>query len=213
MIRLRPQDRSFAAALAAVAGYVDTIGFLKAGGFFVSFMSGNSTRLAVGLVRGSPSAPTAAGLIGAFVLGVMVGTAVNGEGRRCTRWVLLIVASLLAMAALMDETGFGALSIFVAAAAMGAENATFAHEGEGPIGLTYMTGTLVKVGQRLVQVLQGKTGTGWFWFLLLWAALVSGGVLGALAYGAAGFRGLWPAVFALVALSFYLPGTRPKNAV
>jgi uncharacterized membrane protein YoaK (UPF0700 family) len=117
------------------------------------------------------------------------------------------------MAALMDETGFGALSIFVAAAAMGAENATFAHEGEGPIGLTYMTGTLVKVGQRLVQVLQGKTGTGWFWFLLLWAALVSGGVLGALAYGAAGFRGLWPAVFALVALSFYLPGTRPKNAV
>jgi len=158
-------------------------------------MSGNSTRLAVGLVRGSPSALTAAGLIGAFVLGVMVGTAVNAEGRRCTRWVLLIVASLLAMAALMDETGFGALSIFVAAAAMGAENATFAHEGERQIGL------------------QGKTGTGWFWFLLLWAALVSGGVLGALAYGAAGFRGLWPAVFALVALSFYLPGTRPKNAV
>ena len=40
-----------AACLAALAGYVDAIGFLKLGGLFVSFMSGNSTRLAVGLAE------------------------------------------------------------------------------------------------------------------------------------------------------------------
>lgn len=31
-------------------GYVDAVGFMMTGGFFVSFMSGNSTRLAVGLI-------------------------------------------------------------------------------------------------------------------------------------------------------------------
>ena len=41
----RRRDIALAAGLSGVAGYVDAIGFLKLGGFFVSFMSGNSTRL------------------------------------------------------------------------------------------------------------------------------------------------------------------------
>jgi uncharacterized membrane protein YoaK (UPF0700 family) len=45
--------RTLAAGLSALAGYVDAIGFIKLGGFFVSFMSGNSTRLGVGLAHGS----------------------------------------------------------------------------------------------------------------------------------------------------------------
>lgn len=45
-----------AIALAALAGYVDAIGFLRLGGFFVSFMSGNSTRLAVGIASRSADA-------------------------------------------------------------------------------------------------------------------------------------------------------------
>ena len=35
-----------ACALSALAGYVDSIGYLHLGGLFVSFMSGNSTRWA-----------------------------------------------------------------------------------------------------------------------------------------------------------------------
>ena len=49
MIRYRPSIRLFAALLSGLAGFVDAIGFIKLGGFFVSFMSGNSTRLAVAL--------------------------------------------------------------------------------------------------------------------------------------------------------------------
>nr|WP_295670961.1 DUF1275 family protein [Sphingomonas sp.] len=47
-----------------MAGYVDAVGFLATGGYFVSFMSGNSTRLAVGIAQGAASAAITAGLIG-----------------------------------------------------------------------------------------------------------------------------------------------------
>ena len=43
---------ALACALSALAGYVDGIGFLHLGGLFVSFMSGNSTRLGVSLAEG-----------------------------------------------------------------------------------------------------------------------------------------------------------------
>ncbi|MDB5521663.1 MAG: hypothetical protein JWQ82_1260, partial [Tardiphaga sp.] len=35
--------------LSGLAGYIDTIGFISLGGFFVSFMSGNTTRLGIEL--------------------------------------------------------------------------------------------------------------------------------------------------------------------
>ncbi|WP_164153920.1 DUF1275 family protein, partial [Stenotrophomonas maltophilia] len=37
-----------AICLAALAGFVDALAFTSLGGFFASFMSGNSTRLGVG---------------------------------------------------------------------------------------------------------------------------------------------------------------------
>jgi hypothetical protein len=49
MIQYDRHRRRFAVALAALAGCVDAIGFLSADGYFVSFMSGNTTRLGVAL--------------------------------------------------------------------------------------------------------------------------------------------------------------------
>ena len=46
MQTLAPVERWMAVLLAALAGYVDSIGFLQLGGLFVSFMSGNTTRMA-----------------------------------------------------------------------------------------------------------------------------------------------------------------------
>src|SRR5882757_10886260 len=43
---------ALACALSALAGYVDGIGFIHLGGQFVSFMSGNSTRMGVSLADG-----------------------------------------------------------------------------------------------------------------------------------------------------------------
>ena len=206
MVRLSLKDRAFATSLAAIAGYVDAMGFLKAGGFFVSFMSGNSTRLAVGIATGTPSATIAAGLIACFVLGVMAGTAASGKDGGRPRLVLLAVAALLAAAAASDALGMSQISIFVAAAAMGAENATFARDGDAQIGLTYMTGTLVKFAQRLTRALQGREQANWLPFLFLWFGLIAGGIAGAFVFSAVGFKGLWLAVAATAVLSFYGPG-------
>src|SRR5690242_10174008 len=49
------------------------------------------------------------------------------------------------------------------------------------LGLTYVTGGLVKVGQLIAAALTGGARFGWLPNLLSWAALVAGGVLGALA--------------------------------
>jgi uncharacterized membrane protein YoaK (UPF0700 family) len=57
---------------AALAGFADAIGFLKSGGLFVSFMSGNSTRLAIGLAEQEKAGIAALSLIALFVLGVVL---------------------------------------------------------------------------------------------------------------------------------------------
>ena len=63
MRTLSGSDRWLALLLAGLAGYVDSLGFLHLGGVCVSFMSGNTTRMAVGLAGGSAVAAVAAGLI------------------------------------------------------------------------------------------------------------------------------------------------------
>jgi uncharacterized membrane protein YoaK (UPF0700 family) len=75
MIRFDCRIRLLAACLSALAGYVAAVAFLKLGGFFVSFISGNFTRRGVGLPRWSAHARGAGGLIAAtFVAGVSIGS-------------------------------------------------------------------------------------------------------------------------------------------
>ena len=195
--------RLLAACLSAVAGYVDALGFLAVGGFFVSFMSGNSTRLGVGLAARSHDALIAMGLVTAFIGGVALGSLVGlrAEGRRrCA--VLVLVAGLLALAAVLSLTHTRSFAIGVLALAMGAENAVFERDGEVSIGLTYMTGTLVKAGQRISAALLGGDPFAFAPYLLLWAGLVAGAALGAAVYPLVGLQGLWIAVAAVAILAF-----------
>ena len=105
MLKHRKRDIALAIAASTLAGYVDAIGFLSLGGFFVSFMSGNSTRLAAGLVGLPPEALVAARLIGCFVLGVVAGTLLGAMAKRMRQpAVLAFVAGLLAAAALLGQT-------------------------------------------------------------------------------------------------------------
>ena len=194
---------ALAACLSALAGYVDAIGFMALGGFFVSFMSGNSTRLAVGLVGGASEAALAGGLVATFVAGVVAGSLMGKHAAKHRRpAVLLFVSALLVLAAaagMMNATGPAIVAMVLA---MGAENAVFERDDEVHIGLTYMTGALVKLGQRLTLAMLGGDRTGWLPYFLLWFGLVAGACVGALVYGRIGLGSLWFAAAAAGLCSF-----------
>ena len=202
MIRYQKRYWLLAGCLAAVAGYVDAIGFLKLGGLFVSFMSGNSTRLGVGLASHLPTAVTAAALIATFVLGATAGALVaEVAGRRRNVAVLGFVTVLLAFAAASGSARSAGWPIAAMVLAMGAENAVFQRGGEVSVGVTYMTGTLVKLGQRIAAAILGGNRWAWLPYLLLWVGLVLGAVAGAALYTVLGMSALWIAAGAAAALT------------
>lgn len=192
---------ALACALSALAGYVDGIGFIHLGGLFVSFMSGNSTRMGVSLAQGQWSSAAAAfGLIVLFVVGAAAGSlVVLGRGAHRQPWLLLAEALLLAGAGLCHFVGQPDAAIGLIVLAMGLENAVFQIDGGAGLGLTYVTGALVKVGQLLAAALKGGERWGFLPNLLLWAALVAGSVCGALAYHWINLAAIWFAAgFALL---------------
>jgi len=199
--RFDGRSKVLAALLAGLAGYVDAMGFLALGGFFVSFMSCNSTRLGAGLAERSTDALMSSSLVALFVVGVVIGTLTGRLAPNARRpLVLMLVAVLLALAAVLGSEGATWVAAAPMALAMGAENAVFEKDGEVQLGLTYMTGTLVKLGQRLAGALLGGEQWAWAPHLLLWTGLVLGAVLGAIAHASFGLNGLWfPALAAAAA--------------
>ena len=205
MTRYDKRVQALAIGLSALAGYVDAIGFIQLGGFFVSFMSGNSTRLGVGLMERSHDAAVAGGLIALFITGVIAGSLTGRFAKAHRRSVvLLLVAVLLLAAASAAAVGASDVAIIAMVLAMGAENAVFEDDGELHIGLTYMTGTLVKFGQRVAAAIMGGPQFAWAPFGLLWAGLVAGAVAGATSFNWIGLSSLWIAaaiagLFAIIA--------------
>jgi uncharacterized membrane protein YoaK (UPF0700 family) len=202
-----------ACALSALAGYADGIGYLHLGGLFVSFMSGNSTRMGVSLADGQfPAAAEALGLIALFVLGAAWGSLiVLGRSLHSQCWVLLTEALLLALAGLGHSLGFDRFAVTAIVLAMGLENAVFQIAGGSGLGLTYVTGALVKAGQLLAAALTGGARFAWVPNLLLWAALVAGSAAGALAYRWINLAAIWFAAAAALALGAWV-GSSAKRA-
>ncbi len=103
-------DWPLAIAMAMLAGFVDAVGFLRIGGLFVSFMSGNSTQLAVAVADGDGLWRMSAALILGFVAGVMIAATM---AERLGRWspvaMILLSTALLAWAALLMVEGAGAV--------------------------------------------------------------------------------------------------------
>ncbi len=201
----RPSQR-LAIGLAVLAGFVDALGFLSLGGVFVSFMSGNSTRFGVNVMDAIPlhASLLPLGIILLFVIGVIVGKII-----RCWRplypssSVLCFMSAVLFLAAFMHAIGVHGLTIPFMVIAMGAANNVFVREGEVSIGVTYMTGTLVKLGQRLAGVFLKEPDSIWFPYLLLWVGLVVGAVLGAAGFLYLSLSSLWIAcLFCLILTVF-----------
>lgn len=185
--------RLLALGLAMLAGFVDAMGFLALGGVFVSFMSGNSTRLGAGIAQ--PDHLLAAllpfAVIVLFVIGVMIGKIIRHKRKNPATVILSFMTVMLLLAAASYQTALPHIPFLFMILAMGSANNVFVRGGEVAIGVTYMTGTLVKLGQRLANVYLGEARHDWKPYLFLWCALVSGAVMGAACFYYAGLSGLW----------------------
>jgi uncharacterized membrane protein YoaK (UPF0700 family) len=205
MRRYQHRHRFLAIGMAVLAGLVDALAFLTLGGLFVSFMSGNSTRMAVGVAGPGHGSLLAGALIAAFVVGVVAGSSL---GAAAGRWRKQAVLALVTLTLLLACTAATALPhpivpTLLMAAAMGAANTTFQREGEVSIGVTYMTGTLVKFGQHLAAALAGGPAFSCLPYLLLWLGLVTGAGVGATLFPVLGLQALWVgASLALVLLGW-----------
>jgi uncharacterized membrane protein YoaK (UPF0700 family) len=177
-------------ALIGLAGCVDAIGFLRLGGLFVSFMSGNSTRMMVEVLQHGPRALLALGIIILFVAGAFIGEVLARLSPRYgRRMVLAVVTVLLAVAPFCK--GASIVTVLPAVLAMGIQNAAVAKMGPVSASLTYVTGTLVHLGQELAQLGTGKK-SAWKIHALMWLSMVAGAAAGTLLYGrlgALGFEG------------------------
>jgi uncharacterized membrane protein YoaK (UPF0700 family) len=209
MLDHRP-TRLFAATLSATAGFVDAVGWLTTGGLFISFMSGNVTKLGLGLAGRVGTVAMGAGLIAAFVGGVTIGSlAGRAAGRRQRSMVMWLVTAMMTFAALGLEFGLKAPSVLLLAASMGAANTVFAENGEVKVGLTYMTGALVRIGKRIATAILGGNRFGWVEPATLFAGMLAGATLGGMVQLAIGSRALWVAVAVMATLSLVsrrLPG-------
>lgn len=174
--------------LTATAGFVDAIGFVALGGYYTSFMSGNTTQLGAGLAGGLWDAIALPfGLIVIFFVGSFLGTLTALSSKH---WgpalTLALVVLAIAITFALHLAGFGPhQSMLILAGAAGAQNAVLQPIGAARLGTTFVTGTLFAAGQDLARATRGEAPRArWLQHLMVWAALCLGALLGAVAYGA-----------------------------
>jgi uncharacterized membrane protein YoaK (UPF0700 family) len=172
-------------ALSALAGFVDAVGVLTLGGLFVAFMSGNTTRLGIDLLRGDPAALGFGAVVAAFVAGAFAGALLRAAaGPRIWLPVLLSAeAGLLAVAAAMQGAAPAVVAGLPLAFAMGLQNLARQQVGQAQAGATFVTGSLVGLGQALAAAALRRPDPALGIHALSWAALLGGIAAGAAAMG------------------------------
>ncbi|GJD81088.1 YoaK family protein [Methylobacterium gregans] len=174
--------------LTGLAGYVDAIGFVRLGGLYTSFMSGNTTQLSVSLANGAfQHAALPAMLVTGFLFGATLGSglAIVVPRRWATAVVLayetLLILAALALGLATPELG---LASFFMAMAMGAQNAVLSQVKGFRAGTTFVTGALFALAQKIAEAFT-RTGPpfGWIGDAAVWGALLTGALVGTLAYG------------------------------
>ncbi|KAA0943381.1 MULTISPECIES: YoaK family protein [unclassified Pseudomonas] len=177
------------ASLSVLAGMTDAIGFM-ASGDFVSFMSGNTTRLAVAISEGDRGLTARLTLLVAtFVAGNALGVILSRVSKRHALPLLLCIATLLCGAAAWPFAN-QLPALLAAIIAMGMLNAAVEEVNGLPVGLTYVTGALSRFGRGLGRWMLGERRNGWRVQLVPWAGMFVGAVIGALLQQQMGIRAL-----------------------
>jgi uncharacterized membrane protein YoaK (UPF0700 family) len=211
----RSNRRRIAICLALVAGYVDGYG-LHVLNNYVSFMSGNTTFAGLEAGQGKLVAALPPGLaIAGFLAGGFAGSWLShSESRHARRLLFPLSAGLLATFIALDfRSSLNAnLGLVMLSSAMGLLNPAVSRIGTEPLSLTFVTGTLNKIGGHLALAARGErpqdaegTGDTHLRRALLEAYVWMGFLAGAILSGLAAFRlgrfALVPACAALLVVA------------
>jgi uncharacterized membrane protein YoaK (UPF0700 family) len=154
-----PVQSVLAIFLAMIAGYLDGYGFLFLG-VYVSFMSGNTTM--TGLRSGQDNfhaaLPSAIAVL-SFVTGSFLGNVFSqSKSRYSHRLIFGAIAGLLVTVAGLEWHGPRSVlpEIAMLSLAMGMMNPALSKIGAEPVSLTFMTGTLSRIGDHLASAARRK---------------------------------------------------------
>lgn len=197
--------------LTAVAGFVDALAFIELGGYFASFMSGNTTQLGLAISPESRATQLLRGqslivpllLIGLFFSGAFVASFISARNMHwySSRVLLLVIVLLLSVISLKQISAAGDMPVMLLAAAMGAQNAVFKPHGAARLGTTFVTGTIFNAASDLANGLRGQVPRyRWLQHVAVWLALVFGAASGAALYIFLGISSLFMPVIILVVM-------------
>ena len=168
--------------LVLLAGFIDSIGYLGLGKVYLSFMSGNSTKLGIALFEADYALWAATGtVVLLFIAGAFVGTFITESWGKWHLTLILIVECVLFLFAIMLSIRFHTqYIIFPIAMAMGMQNTMHQMVAHADVGKGFVSGTLFGIGQALAKAARGKApASEWAVLALSWFIFVIGAALGA----------------------------------
>jgi uncharacterized membrane protein YoaK (UPF0700 family) len=220
---LAQTQEHLATGLAMLAGFVDAYGIITYG-TYLSFMSGNTIQTGYRIGQGNFAAAVAAVLAIVFFVGGSFAGALLADSapRRARRLVFGVVAASLTLIIGFTQLGlsYDGVHIAMISFAMGVMNTAASRVGALAVSLTFVTGTLSKLGVHLALAVrrapvadsQGSWDTHVHRVLLLagiWGAFLAGALLA----GAATPRfGAWVLLFPTLILSALAALDRPASA-
>jgi len=161
--------QQLAIALAAVAGFVDVVGYLTLHHLFTAHMTGNTSKLGVALGHGDLSAALPLAVVPfLFMAGIAAGTTCVVAGRRWAALALqaALVAAYMAYGSTVvrhgtvpDHTasGFYALAA-LATVALGLQTAALTEVHGATVRTSYISGVLTNIAQAGVRRIAGRGG-------------------------------------------------------
>jgi uncharacterized membrane protein YoaK (UPF0700 family) len=173
--------------LAGLAGVLGATAFTHSAGYFVTFMTGNAQRAVLGYVRHDVRLSiTAALLMLCFVAGVVVASvfrrhfwSAHPHGPTVLTTLSLVAATVVdVIDEGWEEDLLDFAPIMLVVFGVGALNTSFVKNGEVSVPLSYVTGTLVKMGQGIERHIAGGNASDWLGYFLLFASFVVGGAVG-----------------------------------
>ncbi len=179
--------------LAALAGAVGAAAWSHSSGWYVTFMTGNTESMILKHYQGDHVlAFSALATIVTFVLGVMTGTFARihlwDKSRHGATLVTLGATYVAYVADLLtnDADAFGVVPILSLAFGLGALNTSISRNNQVQMPLSYVTGTLVKMGQGFALHLSGQQKWMWVAQLVTYAGFLGGIISGGAVFHAIG---------------------------